>query len=113
MRIDLFVDGAALADKVQPKLDKLRKASQDLEAVFLKDLLSAMRKTVPQNESEAGFGSDIYRDMFDQALAEASSKSGAMGIAKLVFERMAPAVIAQEKAQQLLQADRPKTDNKG
>ena len=105
MRLDLFVDGAALVDRAQPKLDKLRKATQDMEAVFLKDLLSAMRRTVPENETESGFGSEIYKDMLDQALAEASSKSGSMGIAKLVFERMAPVVVAQEKAQQLLQAD--------
>jgi Rod binding domain-containing protein len=113
MRLDLFVDGAALMGQVEPKLDQLRKSTQDLEAVFMKDLISAMRKSVPKTEVGTGFGSEIYEDMFDQALAQSSSKSGAMGIGKLIFERMSPAVVAQEKTRLLLQASEPKTDNKG
>lgn len=113
MRLDRLADTAVLAARAQPKLNQLKKATQDVEAVFLKDLLSQMRRSIPKDDQNSSFGSDIYQDMFDQAFAQGVSSTGSMGIAKMIFERMANTVLAQEKARYLLQADRPNTENKG
>ena len=113
MRIDSYVAGAALMDQAAPGLDRLRRATQDVEAIFLKDLLGAMRKATPHDDDGDSLGSDIYQDMSDQAFSQAASKSDSLGIGKLLFDRMAPAVIAQARTRQLLQVAQSKTENKG
>jgi Rod binding domain-containing protein len=113
MRLDRYVDAAALMGRIEPKLDQLKKATQDVEAIFVKDLISAMRRAVPKSEVGTGFGSEIYEDMFDLALAQSAGKTGSMGIGKMIYRTMSPAVIAQEKTRLLLQAAQPETDNKG
>jgi len=98
-----MIANAALIDKIGPELNRLRQASQDVEAVFLKDLLGAMRKATPEDDLSDVAGSDIYQDMSDQAFAESASKSDSLGIAKLLYARLSPAVVAQEQGRQLLQ----------
>jgi Rod binding domain-containing protein len=103
MRIDGFVADATLIDKISPELNKLRRTTQQVEAVFLKELLGEMRKAAPDDDLANVTGSDIYQDMSDQAFADSASKSDSLGIAKLLYDRLAPTVVAQEQGRQLLQ----------
>jgi flagellar protein FlgJ len=86
----LFQAAAAAA----PVATKLKKATQDIEAIFVKDLLSAMRKTAPKQAlGGQSLGAEMYQDIFDQAIAEASAKNGTLGIAKTIYRQMAPLAI--------------------
>lgn len=60
---------------------RLRGAAADFEALFVKQMLSAMRKTIPKDESGEGLiresqGEKIFRDMLDTEYATAMSRRG-------------------------------------
>lgn len=76
-----------------PVAAKLKKASQDIEAIFMKDLLTAMRKTSPHKSMGSNFGSDMYMDLIDQAISQDAAKSGTLGIGKTIYSQMAPLAI--------------------
>lgn len=70
------------------RLAELKKATQGIEALFVKDLLSAMRRAIPKESLGASMaGGDIYRDMFDEALAESIGKSNALGIGQILYNQ--------------------------
>jgi len=72
---------------------KLKKASQDIEAIFMKDLLTAMRRTSPHKAMGSSYGSDMYMDLVDQAISQDAAKSGTLGIGKTIYRQMAPMAI--------------------
>lgn len=77
-----------------PVAAKLKKATQDMEAIFVKDLLAAMRKTAPkQSFGGSSLGGDMYQDLFDQAIAEASSRNGSLGVGQSIYRQMAPVAV--------------------
>jgi len=70
---------------------KLKKASQDFEALFLSYLLKSMRETA-QTDKNSLFGSSraekIYTSMLDEKYAQEMAKGDGMGISKVVFEQL-------------------------
>lgn len=68
---------------------KLRRACHDLEAGFAKQLVSAARQAA-EGESLFGqeAGSDLVRDMHDEALSQALADSGSLGLARLVYDQL-------------------------
>ncbi len=113
MLIGSLIKTADLSASIQPELDKLKKATRDIEAIFFKDMLSAMRKTVPDNSIGQSYGADIYQDLFDNALSKTASSTGSFGLSDLLYKNMEKAVIAQEKARLDIEAEKPTTENKG
>jgi len=85
----------AAAIAIAPKLEKLRTATEGVEAIFLKDLLSIMRRSIPKSESAVSMAMPIYEDMMDQSLADSASKTGTFGIGKMLYKQLAPAFIRQ------------------
>ena len=74
------------------ELHRLEKASEDFEAVFVKGLLSQMRRSSFAEKS--GPMGDMAKDFMDQAVAESVSRSrDTIGIAKTVFIEMAQRVV--------------------
>lgn len=88
-----LVQLAATAAKAAPAAAKLKKATQEIEAIFVKDLMSAMRRTAKHQSLGNSLGGDMYQDMFDQALSETAAKTGTLGISQTIFRQMAPAAI--------------------
>lgn len=88
----------AVASAVAPKLEKLKKAAQDVEAVFLKDLIAEMQKGMKKTTFGDSTGSEIYQDMFNDTLAQAASKAGNFGIGKVLYRQFAKDVVRQEAA---------------
>lgn len=76
-----------------PVAAKLKKASEDIEAIFMKDLLAAMRRTSPHKAMGSTFGADMYMDLVDQAISEGAAKNGTLGIGKTIYRQMAPLAI--------------------
>lgn len=93
---ELGIDLAA-AQKVAPQLSKLKKASQQLEAHFIKDMLQAMKKAMPDTTMGEGFGNDEYQDMFDDAVSNALSENSGLGISQTVYKSLEPAAFEQQR----------------
>lgn len=83
---------AANIAAAKPDLDKLRKATDALEADMFKRFLKA---ATPKGIAGKEAGAEIYGDMAQDAVAEAAAKRGTLGVSKAIFARMAPAVISQ------------------
>jgi soluble lytic murein transglycosylase-like protein len=66
----------------------LRQVATQFEALFYGQLLRAMRETVPENSfwGDSG-GTQIYRQLHDQALADRMAQSGGLGIADLIVRQ--------------------------
>ncbi|KJS19419.1 MAG: hypothetical protein VR72_18715 [Clostridiaceae bacterium BRH_c20a] len=69
---------------------KLMDASQQLESVFIHQMISQMRATIPEGgllgKSQ---GEEIFQDMLDEKYAENISKAGGMGLAKILYDQLA------------------------
>ncbi len=74
----------------QGKRDKeLWKVSLQFEALLLQQMISAMRKTVPHSSLlPSGFADDVYRSMFDQAIADMAGNRSTLGIAESVYRQL-------------------------
>lgn len=93
MNLETIAKHIASACRTAPKLRRLEKATQDVEAIFLKDLLKAMRRSLPKTDlGGQGMGKEIYEDLMDQALAETASKRGTFGLGNMLYKRLAPSV---------------------
>ena len=81
-----------------PALDKahqdLKKATQQFEGYFLHQLLKEMRKTVPDDTllPDDGNGKQIFQDMMDQTLSDNMSSRGDLGMAKMMYDQLAPSL---------------------
>ncbi len=68
---------------------KLRAVAQQFEAVFLNQMVGAMRKTVQPNammpESQ---GEKIYKSMLDSEHAEAMAQSNQFGLSDMIYEHL-------------------------
>jgi len=68
---------------------RLKRACQEFEAIFLQQLLSAMRKGIPKsNLLPHTLARDVYESMLDMAIARAIAKGGGVGLGKMLFEQL-------------------------
>lgn len=74
---------------------RLRAAAADFESLFIKQMLSSMRKTIPKDETGEGLiresqGEKIFRDMLDGEYANMmSQRSGrGMGLGEMMFQQL-------------------------
>lgn len=95
-------DIRALAAK--DKVAAVRQAAQQFESVFMGMLMSSMRKANqtfeednPLNSQATGF----YRDMYDSQLTAELSKKGALGLAELMVQQLAPEASTSKAASQV------------
>jgi len=76
-------------DKVEIKNKELWDVSVKFEAIFFQQMMSAMRKTVPESGFlPHGFAEGVQESMFDQAIADAGSKGGNLGIAANIYRQL-------------------------
>ena len=68
---------------------KLKKACQEMEAVFLNMLLKSMRATVPKNESNgSGMQADTMQSMFDMEMTRNMAAAGGTGLADMMYRNL-------------------------
>ena len=103
MSIDFQNIGRAvqIGSKAEVELQKLKKATDGFEAIFLKKLFSQMRSTVKETQFGQSFGKEIYNDMFDEAMANAAAKSSALGMGDLLYKQFAPRVVERITSQEI------------
>lgn len=111
MRLDALLQVGEAAHRMAPELAKLKRATQQVEAMFFKDLLTTMS---PESEKspEGGFGAGIYKDMFNQSLAEALSQRGSLGIGEMIYRPMGKALLGQQLTKLRLGGGAARADRK-
>ena len=68
---------------------KLKKACGDFEAIFIKQMLDAMRKTVPKNSLlDGGMAEDIFQDMLYDKYAQKMSDTAHFGIKDILYKQL-------------------------
>jgi len=76
-------------DKSEIKNKELWDVSVKFEAIFFQQMMAAMRKTVPESGFlPHGFAEGVQESMFDQAVSDAGSKSGSLGIAMNIYRQL-------------------------
>jgi flagellar protein FlgJ len=69
--------------------EKLRKACTDFEAIFLNQILRAMRQTVPHGGFlKEGPEKDIFQSFFDQELSRSLAERKGIGLGEMMFRQM-------------------------
>ncbi len=59
------------------------------EAIFLQQMMEAMRKTVPESElSPRSYANSMYDGMMDQAISESGSKQAPLGLAMNMYRQL-------------------------
>ncbi|MDA3852123.1 MAG: rod-binding protein [Spirochaetaceae bacterium] len=68
---------------------KLREACQDFEAILIKQMLDAMKKTLPEGSLiEKNQGEKIFEDMLYQEYAKTVSREEPMGVSDMMYRQM-------------------------
>lgn len=74
-------------------LSGLQRVARQFESLFFGQLIRSMRETVPENGFWGqGGGTQIYRQLHDQALADRMADSGSLGIAEMIVRQFHHAV---------------------
>ena len=64
-------------------------AAKQFESMMIQHLLKTMRPdTPPAPETEALSGSETYRDLAEQQLAQALAERGGLGIARMILQHL-------------------------
>ncbi len=79
-------------EKDSPEARKLRKSAQEFEAILVSSWWQEMQNSFqdPETEQEAGF--DTLQQLGFQSMAMAIAGSGGIGLARMVFHKLAPAL---------------------
>ena len=67
-----------------PQDPKMFEAAQAFEAIFLRDMIGAMRKANLGDDLFGSSGADQFRDMFDAKVADNMAQTKGIGIANLM-----------------------------
>ncbi len=69
---------------------ELRKACHDFEAIMLKQMLEAMRKSVPQSGllDNDGYANKMYQSMQDDELTQVMAQGRGMGLGEVLYKQL-------------------------
>ena len=83
------VSNAALNTKFSKSDDKLKEACKQFEAIFIKQMLNSMKKTVQKSGLiDGGQTEKIFEDMLYDKYADKMSNTGNFGIAKNMYNQL-------------------------
>ena len=95
MDIDLVNQNLAKADQDRIKEHRLKEkelkeACAGFEAIFLNSMIKSMRKSLPGDALfEESHGTDIYKSMYDQYLADELAKSKtSIGVKEFLYQQL-------------------------
>jgi Rod binding domain-containing protein len=85
---------AQAASGARPQIDKsskLYRVSQEFEAIFIKQMLNVMRKSVSKTGlMDGGMAEEIFEDMLYDEYAQKMAESGSFGIADMIYRQLTP-----------------------
>lgn len=88
-----------LSKAAQEEVAKLKKAASETEAYFAKDLLKEM---LPKGFGGEGPMGDFTSEQFMNAISEQIGKSGSLGIAKMLSNKLSESIYRQEAGRLIL-----------
>lgn len=90
---------SATVTEAKKDLEKLKKATDGLEAFMFKSLLQSMggKKGLFSTKMPGG---EIYRDMFETNMSDVLASRGTLNVSKTIYTKVSPMVLSQ--AQQRL-----------
>jgi peptidoglycan hydrolase FlgJ len=81
--------GLAQGQSQVDKSSKLYKVSQEFEAIFIKQMLNVMRKSVSKTGLlDGGMAEEIFEDMLYDEYAQKMAESGSFGIADMIYRQL-------------------------
>ena len=79
---------------IQPPINKqseMYKVSVEFEALLIKEMLKAMRKTVNKSSLiNTGFSGEIFEDMLSDKYAESMAQTAGFGLAETLYRQLSP-----------------------
>jgi Rod binding domain-containing protein len=89
-----------LTAEQQQSLQKLHQAAQQMESLFVDMLFKEMRKSSPSTTltGKVSNAEQTFGEMLDTKRAEELSKSGALGIGKILEQQLRSAVLGGDAA---------------
>lgn len=89
-------------------LKKLKNLCQDFESFFMREVIKAMRDTVPKNSLlHGGNAEEIYKSMYDDQLATNMAKEGDSGISQALFRQLTNAYLNNAQVGKIHQKEVP------
>jgi flagellar protein FlgJ len=71
------------------EMDKLKEACNDFEAIFIKQMLDSMKKTINYSDlSKRNMGEEIFDDMLYDEYAKKMSGTAGLGIGNMMFQQL-------------------------
>ncbi len=88
VRTRRMMDEASRTARAREK-SRLLEAARDFEALFLKQMLDSMRRTVPKGGLiDGGFAEKIYEDMLYDEYSSRMARTADFGIARMLYDQM-------------------------
>jgi Rod binding domain-containing protein len=84
--------GEATPEDDSPQAHKLRKSTQEFEAMLVSSWWQEMQNSFRDPDEEQEAGSDTLQQIGFQSMATAMAASGGIGLARMVFHHLAPAL---------------------
>jgi len=77
-----------VADASRPRsVSRIDEVSREFESLFLNELFKVMRQTVPKG-ANAGLATEMFTGMLDSEIANASTRTGGLGIARMIRDQL-------------------------
>ena len=71
------------------EMKKLKSACDDFEAIFIKQMLDAMKKTINRSElTKRNMGEDIFEDMLYDEYSKKMSGAAGLGVGDMMFQQL-------------------------
>jgi len=81
-------DASTIASQ-SDRQERLRRAAQDFEALFISYLLKVMRESIPKSGLlDEGLQGEIFKAMFDQEIAKRIARTKGLGIAEVIYRQL-------------------------
>ena len=80
------------ATEARSGADRLKEASEQLEGVFVQQLMKALRDTVPEGGTPNAPGGDLYSSLLDEHLAQVIADDTKTGIAEALYRQLSAGV---------------------
>jgi flagellar protein FlgJ len=88
-RIPAQGSGAVAGNGKIDRSSKLYKVSQEFEAIFIKQMLNVMRKSVSKTGLlDGGMAEEIFEDFLYDEYAKKMAESGAFGISEMIYRQL-------------------------
>jgi flagellar protein FlgJ len=84
-----IAEGVKQAEDPESRIEVLRRAGEQFEAIFIRLLMREMRRTIPESNlfGQSENEKEIYEEIGDAALAEGLGRQRTLGIADMIVRQ--------------------------